>query len=173
MSYFTGSSGSLRMDGKDVAAVQSWSVNASVSLLSVKSLAETDDRFIAGSRTITGSCRVLYYQETLGDTGSSDGNTNASAILNRIFKVRSTTSDDAFFYQGGTLDQGDSTDEKRLTLRLKIDDTSVDTENPLNSGRYIELRVIITNASMTMAVGEVLAVDITFQAHGAPTALDI
>jgi len=35
------------------------------------------------------------------------------------------------------------------------------------------LRVIITNVSMTMSVGEILAADISFQAHGAPTALDI
>ena len=159
MSYFTGSSGSLRMDGNEIAAVQSWSVNASVSLLSVKSLAETDDRFIASNRTITGSCRILYYQEVLGQKGTN----NASAILNRIFKVRSADSD---FYQGATLDQGDSADEKRLTLRLKIDDSST-------NGKYIELRVIITNVSMTMAVGEILAADVTFQAHGAPTALDI
>ena len=159
MSYFTGSSGSLRMDGNEIAAVQSWSVNASVSLLSVKSLAETDDRFIASNRTITGSCRVLYYQETLGESGTN----NASAILNRVFKARSA---DSAFFQGATLDQGDSADEKRLTLRLKIDDTSTD-------GKFIELRVIITNVSMTMAVGEILAADISFQAHGAPTALDI
>ena len=158
MSYFTGSSGSLNMDGEQIAAVQSWSVNASVSLLSVKSLAETDDRFIASGRTITGSCRILYYQETLGQKGTD----NASAVLNRIFKARDTSG----FYQGATLDQGDGADEKRLTLRLKIDDSST-------SGKYIELRVIITNASMTMAVGEILAADISFQAHGAPTALDI
>ena len=159
MSYFTGSSGSLLMDGSEIAAVQSWSVNASVSLLSVKSLAETDDRFIASNRTITGSCRILYYQETLGQKGSN----NASAILNRIFKARSA---DSAFFQGATLDQGDSTNEKRLTLRLKIDDTST-------NGKFIELRVIITNASMTMAVGEILAADISFQAHGAPLQMDI
>lgn len=147
------------MDGNEIAAVQSWSVNASVSLLSVKSLAETDDRFIASGRTITGSCRILYYQETLGEKGTN----NASAVLNRIFKVRD---DSSGFYQGATLDQGDSADEKRLTLRLKIDDSST-------NGKYIELRVIITNVSMTMAVGEILAADISFQAHGAPTALDI
>lgn len=159
MSYFTGSSGSLLMDGNEIAAVQSWSVNASVSLLSVKSLAETDDRFIASGRTISGSCRVLYYQQVLGQKGTN----NASAILNRVFKARSA---DSSFFQGATLDQGDSADEKRLTLRLKIDDSST-------NGRYIELRVIITNVSMTMSVGEILAADISFQAHGAPTALDI
>jgi hypothetical protein len=158
MSYFTGSSGSLNMDGNQIAAVQSWSVNASVSLLSVKSLAETDDRFIASGRTITGSCRILYYQETLGEKGTND----ASAVLNRIFKARDTSG----FYQGATLNQGSETDEERLTLRLKIDDSST-------NGKYIELRVIITNVSMTMAVGEILAADISFQAHGAPTALDI
>ena len=157
MSYFTGSSGSLLMDGSVIAAVQTWSVNASVALLSVKSLAETDDRFIAGGRTITGSCRILYYQEVLGQKGSN----NASAVLNRIFKAR-----DLAFFEGATLDQGSSANEKRLTLRLKIDDTST-------NGKFIELSVIITNASLAMSVGEVLAADISFQAHGAPTAMDV
>ena len=164
MSYFTGSSGSLNMDGQEIAAVQSWSVNASVSLLSVKSLAETDDRFIASGRTITGSCRILYYQATRGSTEGS----NASTVLNRIFKARDTSG----FYQGATLNQGSETDEERLTLRLKIDDGSLDADdNP--KGRFIEMRVFITNASMTMAVGEILAADISFQAHGAPKEVDI
>ena len=159
MSYFTGSSGSLLMDGSVIAAVQSWSVSASVSLLSVKSLSETDDRFIASGRTITGSCRVLYYQQVLGQKGTD----NASAILNRIFKARSA---DSPFFQGATLDQGDADGEGRLDFRLKIDDTST-------NGKYIELRAIITNATMTMSVGEILAADISFQAHGAPRFLDI
>ena len=128
-----------------------------MSLLSVRTLAETDDRFIASGRTTTGSCRVLYYQETPGQKGTN----NASTFLNKVIKQR-----DGSFYQGATLDQGNEPNEKRSLLRLKLDDGST-------NGRYIQLRIIITNVSMTMAVGEILAADITFQAHGAPVLVDI
>ena len=157
MSYYTGSNGSLLLEGAEIAAVQNWSISTSVSLLSVRTLAETDDRFIASGRSTTGSCRVLYYQETPGQKGTN----NASTFLNKVIKQR-----DGSFYQGATLDQGNEPNEKRSLLRLKLDDGSTD-------GRYIQLRIIITNVSMTMAVGEILAADITFQAHGAPVLVDI
>ena len=159
MSYYTGSNGSLFLEGAEIAAVQNWSISTSVSLLSVRTLAETDDRFIASGRSTTGSCRVLYYQETPGYKGSN----NASTFLNKVIKQRVAGGD---FYQGATLDQGNEAGEKRSLLRLKIDDSSA-------NGRYIEMRVIITNVSMTMAVGEILAADISFQAHGAPMLVDI
>ena len=159
MSYYTGSSGSLLLEGAEIAAVQSWSISTSVSLLSVRTLAETDDRFIASGRSTTGSCRVLYYQETPGQKGTN----NASTFLNKVIKQRESGGD---FFQGATLDQGNTDGEKRSQLRLKIDDGST-------NGRFIDMRVIITNVSMTMAVGEILAADITFQAHGAPQLVDI
>lgn len=157
MSYYTGSNGSLNLEGGEIAAVQNWSISTSVSLLSVRTLAETDDRFIASGRSTTGSCRVLYYQETPGQKGTN----NASTFLNKVIKQR-----DGSFNQGATLDQGNEPNEKRSLLRLKLDDGST-------NGRYIQLRIIITNVSMTMAVGEILAADITFQAHGAPVLVDI
>lgn len=157
MSYYTGSNGSLNLEGSEIAAVQNWSISTSVSLLSVRTLAETDDRFIASGRSTTGSCRVLYYQETPGQKGTN----NASTFLNKVIKQR-----DGSFYQGATLDQGNEPNEQRSLLRLKLDDGST-------NGRYIQLRIIITNVSMTMAVGEILAADITFQAHGAPVLVDI
>ena len=157
MSYYTGRHGSLLLDGNTIAQVQNWSISSSVSLLSIKTLAETDDRFIADGRTTTGSCRVLYYQETPGIKGTN----NASTFINKVIKAR-----DQSFFQGATLAQGNEPGENRSTLRLKVDDGSED-------GRFIEMRVIITNVTMTMAVGEVLAADITFQAHGAPSSVNI
>lgn len=158
MSYYTGRHGSLLLDGNTIAQVQNWSVSSSVSLLSIKTLAETDDRFIADGRTTTGSCRVLYYQETPGVKGSN----NASTFINKVIKAREVGGD---FFQGATLAQGpDGTN--RSSLRLKIDDGT-------DNGLFIEMRVIITNITMTMAVGEVLAADITFQSHGAPQFVNI
>lgn len=157
MSYFTGRHGSLTLDGETIAQVQNWSFSTSVSLLSVKTLAESDDRFFPDGRTTTGSCRILYYQETPGVKGTN----NASTFINKVVKARDGSS-----YQGASLYQGNEPDEYRSDLRLKIDDGTAD-------GRYVEMRVLITNVTMTMAVGEVLAADITFQAHGAPRFVDI
>ena len=157
MSYFTGRHGSLMLDGDTILQVQNWSFSTSVSLLSVKSLAESDDRFIPDGRTTTGSCRVLYYQETQGVIGTS----NASVFINKVLKARDGSS-----FQGASLYQGNEPEEYRSDLRLKVDDGS-------QGGRAIEMRVLITNVTMTMAVGEIFAADITFQAHGAPTVVNI
>jgi hypothetical protein len=151
MSYYTGRHGSLLLDGVKIGQVQNWSVSSTVTLLSVKTLAETDDRFIADSRTTSGSCRVLY-------EGKQAGNDNASAFINKVFKQRIPNGP---INQGATLAQGDDPDENRSTLRLKVDDGT-------SEGRYIEMRIIITNVSLNMAVGELFAADIAFQAHGAP-----
>ena len=165
MAYFTGSTGKLLLEQNEIARVQNWSISSSVALVSVKTLSETDDNFEPVSRSTTGSCRVLYYQETLGQKA----NNSASTILNKIFKQRDLTGK---FFRGATLDQGsDNTDRdessvKPTRIRLKIDDGST-------NGKYIEMRIFITNVSMTMSVGEVVAADIQFQSQGAPILVEI
>lgn len=145
------------LDGSAIAQVQSWSVSTTVSLLNVRTLEETDDRFFPESRTTSGSCRVLYYDAGAGNKGTN----NASTFLNKIIKAR-----DGSPGLGASLYQGNEPDEYRSDLRLKVDDGTAD-------GRYIEMRVLITNVTLTMAVGEIFAADITFQASGAPTFVNI
>lgn len=157
MAFYTGRHGSLLLDGSAIAQVQSWSVSTTVSLLNVRTLEETDDRFFPESRTTSGSCRVLYYDEGAGSKGTN----NASTFLNKIIKAR-----DGSPGQSASLYQGNEPDEYRSDLRLKVDDGTAD-------GRYIEMRVLITNVTLTMAVGEIFAADITFQASGAPTFVNI
>ena len=147
----------MLLDGNAIAQVQSWSVSTTVSVLNVRTLEETDDRFFPESRTTSGSCRVLYYDEGPGNKGSN----NASTFLNKVIKAR-----DGSPGQSASLYQGDEPDEYRSSLRLKVDDGTAD-------GRYIEMRVLITNVTLTMAVGEIFAADITFQASGAPTFVNI
>ena len=53
-------------------------------------------------------------------------------------------------------------DEKFSKLRIKDGSTA---------GRFIEFSAIPTSFSMTSAVGEVIAADISFEANGAPTGL--
>ena len=53
-----------------------------------------------------------------------------------------------------------------VTLKLQIVDGTADP-------KQIVVDVLITSASMAMAVGEVLAADIAFQVNGAPSVVTI
>ena len=150
--FYTGRHGSLLLDGDTIAQVQNWTVSTTVSLLNVRTLQESDDRFFPESRTTSGSCRILYYDSAVN---------NASSFINKVIKAR-----DGSPGLSASLYQGNEPDEYRSDLRLKVDDGTAD-------GRYIEMRVLITNVTLTMAVGEIFAADITFQASGAPTFVNI
>ncbi len=172
MAYFTGATGKLFLiketDGEadtavEIAAVQNWSVSSSVSLISTKTLSQTDDVFTPVGRSTTGSCRILYYQETLGSKTLSSGTGSASTFLNKIIKQRDSTT----IPSGASLDQNELfASTKAFKIRLKIDDTS-------DNGKFIDMRVFITNISLSMSVGDVVAADVQFQCQGAPVAVDI
>lgn len=166
MAVFTGATGKLFLNdttdnaapGTEIAKVQNWSLNTSVSLVSNKTLGETDDVFAPVGRSTTGSCRILYYQETLG---TQNLNNSASTFLNKIIKQRETGS------RGATLDQNanDAT-LGNFRIRLHIDDGTT-------AGRFIDMRVFITSAALSMSVGDVLAADISFQCQGAPVGVSL
>ena len=154
MAFFTGTNGKLQLDGQTIAAVQNWTLNVSVQTVSTKKLGDTDDTIEAIGRSTTGSCRVLYYQEVLGTISKND---SASTFLNKVIKTREG-GDNPY---GGTLTQGDTKGENFVDLKLIVKDGST-------QGRFIKLRALITNISLAMSTGEILAADIQFQANGAP-----
>lgn len=154
MAFFTGTKGSLLLEGNTIASVQNWTVSTTVSVLNTRTLSESDDFFEPDSRNTSGNCRVLYYRD------ESNLN-NASTFINKVIKAR-----DGSPGLGASLLQGNEAGEARSSLRLKVDDGSAD-------GLYIELRVIITNVTLTMSVGEIFAADIAFQGCGAPTFVNI
>ena len=161
MAFFTGTNGKLQLDGQTIAAVQSWTLNVSVQTLSVKTLGDTDDIIEPSGRSITGSCRILYYQDTLGTKSTLN---SASTFLNKVIKEREG-GDNVY---GGSLLQGNTTNEKFVDLKLIVNDGT-------SAGKFIELRALLTNVSLAMSVGEVVAADVQFQSNGAPRAgnLDI
>ena len=157
MAFFTGTKGSLLLEGNTIASVQNWTVTTTVSLLNTRTLSESDETFEPDCRSTSGNCRVLYYDDGSGNINSN----NASTFINKVIKAR-----DGSPGLGASLYQGNDPDEYRSSLRLKVDDGSAD-------GRYIEMRILITNVTLTMAVGEIFAADIAFQASGAPTFVNI
>ena len=70
--FYTGRHGSLLLDGDTIAQVQNWTVSTTVSLLNVRTLQESDDRFFPESRTTSGSCRILYYDSAVNNASSFD-----------------------------------------------------------------------------------------------------
>tara|TARA_B100001093_G_C26817419_1_gene1010369 strand:- start:1484 stop:1993 length:510 start_codon:yes stop_codon:yes gene_type:complete len=169
MALFTGATGKLFLNntfdndaaGTEIAKVQNWSLSTSVSLLSTKTLGQTDDVFTPVGRSTTGSCRILYYQAVQGSTSTND---SASTFLNKVIKQRDGAGG---ILNGASLDQNNlDVPTKTFRLRLSIDDGTTD-------GKYIDMRVFITSASLSMSVGEVAAADIQFQCQGAPVKVDI
>jgi hypothetical protein len=86
---------------------------------------------------------LFYYDADPTDTSTN----SASKLLNKIIKA------------GGSNAQGAEAEKVRLDLRL--------ITGALN--RRITGDVWVTGATLTMAVGEVLSCDITFEFDGTPT----
>ena len=147
MSYFSGQHGSLYIDSVKAAAVTNWSFNYSMSPLSTTTLEDTDNTFISGLRTATGSCSLLYYQE---------GNTNSARdLVEKLVKERTT----------GSV-AGIAAETQPVTLKLFINDGTT-------TGKFITVEALLTSAAMSMSVGEVLAADVAFQVNGAPISVDL
>lgn len=140
-SLYSGSSGFMFLNGVKAAKVQNWQFSSSMSTLDTTSLGEVDRTSIAGTRSLSGSCRLYYYDYTSGATQKND----VSFLLNKLIKTDGGLSDPVQFLLGFVGDEGVS--------------------------KYIDFVAYITNASMVMGVGEVLSADVQFQATGAPTAL--
>ena len=149
MNYFSGTSGQLYINDSRAAQVSAWSISTNAGLLDTTTLGDTDKTSIYGTRSTTGSCTLYYYQPEPGTKGDS------STLLNALIKARTTVS------EAGVAPAAES-----VKLKLRIDDTTT-------TGNFIEVDANITSASMTMAVGTVLAAEIAFEVIGAPRSMNI
>jgi len=137
MAFYSGLDGQLYLGTTKIGKVQNWSLSASQAVLETTSLEDTDRTLINGVRSMSGSCRVFYYT---GGAGTSD----ASAFIENIIKAGASGIDD------GVADQSAS-----VTFKLHAD-----------ANKFIEVYAWITGVSMSMAVGEVMSVDVTFEVSG-------
>lgn len=145
--YFSGQHGRLYINGSKAAAVTNWSLNSSMSPLSTTTLEDTDQTFVNGLRSSTGSCSLLYYQ---------DGNNNSARdLVEKLMKERSV---------GSTA--GVAAQAENVSIKLYINDGTT-------AGKSVTVDALITSAAMQMAVGEVLSAQVSFQVNGAPTSVDL
>ena len=145
--FYSGKEGELLIDGTKVAKVRSWSFSMNQAVLETVSLEDTDRTIIHGTRSYTGSASVYYYQDVAGG-----GAGQLTTLINNIIKTGSSAGD------------GANAESTAMTFKLRIKDGST-------AGRFIEFQAIPTSFSITSAVGEVTAADISFEVNGAPTGL--
>ena len=145
--FYSGKEGELLIDDTKVAKVRSWSFSMNQAVLETVSLEDTDRTIIHGTRSYTGSASVYYYQDVAGG-----GAGQLSTLINNIIK------------QGSSNGDGTNPESVAMDFKLRIKDGST-------AGRFIQFSAIPTSFSMTSAVGEVIAADISFEANGAPTGL--
>ena len=67
MAFYTGRTGSLAVNGTQVAKIRDWSIETSVELLSTNTIDSTSNTFVPGVKGATGSATLMYYRtETSG-----------------------------------------------------------------------------------------------------------
>ena len=161
MSYFSGRDGALYMrltpNGafQKVGKTTNWQLSTSQSSLDTTTLEDTDRTVISGVRATTGSCSVLYYQETKGDNTSN----RCAQLIQTLIKPRLTT---------GTDLEGKADPTQVVRFRFAINDGSNTTV-----GRYNEVDAILTSASMEMGVGAIFQASVSFDVIGAPRSVAI
>lgn len=148
MPFYSGQQGQLIIDGARAAKVQNWTFQSSQAVLETTSLGDTDRTITPGTRSLAGSCRLFYYQDSAGKDG------DVTKLIQKCMKPATPAGN------------GVAADSAAATMRLMINDGSV-------GGRFIEFQCYLTAISMSMSVGEVFAADVSFEANGAPTGLVI
>jgi len=150
MSYFSGRDGAVYLETAPntwtkVGKATNFQLTSSQSSLDTTTLEDKDRTVIYGVRSMTGTCRVLYYQETRSD---NSGN-YASILFDKLVK------------SGGA-----PADSEEVNLRFAVNDGS--GVNNGVAGKYTQVNTVVTSAAYSMGVGEVFAVDISFDVVGAP-----
>ena len=147
MPFYAGQQGKLFIDGSDTPAakVVSWSFTSTANVLDTTTLCDTDRTLIYGTRSMSGNCRLYYYNYGDGATVKND----CGLLLSKVIKSGSEPGD------------GSNDAPEPVTFKLKVEDGSPE-------GRWLTLPALITSVSMSMSVGEVLAADISFEVNGAP-----
>jgi hypothetical protein len=142
MKFYSGQHGRMLIDGAVAAKVTNWSFNTSMSPLDTTTLEDTDSNYIHGLRNTTGSCRLYYYDE--------GGTNSAKSLIDNLIQART-----------GSAVPGIAKEPSNVTLSLQVVIDAATT-------KQIVVEALLTSASMTMGVGEVLSADVSFQVNGAP-----
>ena len=151
MTYFTGTNGSLEIDGQRAARVSNWQLSATTTLLPVTSLGDTDNVLTTGITSTTGTCQLFYYEALPGESERND----ASYLLNTILQACNSSDD-----------PGKADERLAVTFKLIIKDGTTE-------GKSVEVNAFIQSATIGSTVGAISSAQVVFQSIGAPTEVAI
>lgn len=78
--YFTGTDGTLSIDGSAVARARNIQIQGSIETLETTTLADEESTYIQSRRSYTGNCTIYYYED-------ADGRLDAYQALQNIFST--------------------------------------------------------------------------------------
>ena len=131
----------MKVGSTTVATVTTWSFTASQETLDITTLGDRDRKLMGGTRSISGTASISWYSAS----GSTAGQTQASALMGNLVKTNGTASDE-------------------VTLSLGITDYAGDA-------KVTTMTVVLTSIAMTSSQGEVLSAEVSFEGASAPTAV--
>ena len=136
MGFYTGRTGSLTFDGKNVAKIRDWSVETTVELLSTNTIDSAFNTFTPGVKGATGSATLMYYRLEAGESATK---TEFTQLLTKIMRL-------------GTIGT-----EQRVFLELNVGGGAADD---------IKMYAYITSAQVSVSTGELSVVPIQFTMDG-------
>ena len=138
MGFYTGRTGTLKVNSSEVAKIRDWSLDTTVELLSTNTIDSAVNTFTPGVKGATGSATLMYYRLEAGDP--NDTNKVAfTAILSKIIKTGAVTESD------------------KVELELNVGGATDDD---------IKFNAYITSAQVSVSTGELSVVPIQFTMDG-------
>lgn len=161
MGFYSGNSGSIQFGNAntvDTSAdpetgwrntdtkITNWTLSTSAQLLDTTTLGDYDKTSVYGLRTTSGTLKLFYYA-AVGSTNSTPSNNSGSWFTHALGRAAN-----------------ESDPSLPVKLRLYIDDQNM--KGNLNQRDYIELDANLTSVSYGSNVGELVSVDVSFEANG-------
>ena len=157
MGYYSGSSGTIKYAYASNPKAESswvdtqtkvtnWTMTTSAQLLDTTTLGNYDKTSVYGLRTTSGTLKLFYYRAS--GTQSNTETNSGSWFIN-------------------ILERGDPAASPEVRLRLYVDDKN--NTSDLTVTDYVELNANLTSVSYGSNVGELVAVDVSFEATGPVT----
>ena len=140
MACFTGRTGSLAVDGTQVAKIRDWSIETTVELLSTNTIESTSNTFVPGVKGATGSATLMYYRTEASDVGK----TQFTTLLNKIQKT-------------GAIETSD-----RVEIELNV---GTDDKDDIKFNAYITSATVSTSTGELAVVPINFTVDGDFTDH--------
>ena len=122
--------------GDESVAVSNWSFSQTQNVLDTTVMDQWDRTLIAGTRQASGSARLLFYQ---GATGES----NIKSMLDEL--------------------QANPVGDNNTSQRVRFD---LGAQTLKSTTQRLRFSAYITSIALSMAVGEVMAADVSFEIDG-------